>query len=149
VRTTDAPPPDLIGVRVAVAACGIYGSADYLDGRATEDLEALDWVGWEHGSSMFFARWMAENVPRARVPLRVSAAWALREGIDAGAGVAIVPCALGETRTAWRRLRLVPEASAPLWILTHRDLRSTARVQVVREALAAALRRRRALLEGA
>ncbi len=148
VRTTEAPPPDLVGRRVGVAAVGIYGSKDYLHGRDTDDLEALDWVGWEKGSTMWFARWMGAHVPNARVVLRVTAAWGLREGVDAGAGVAIVPCALGEARPNWRRIKLVSDGAVALWILTHRDLRRAARVRVIRDELAAAIAERRALFEG-
>lgn len=148
VRTAEAPPPDLIGRRVGVAAIGIYGAAAYLAGRNTDDLESLDWVGWEKGSTMWFARWMGTHVPNARVALRVSAAWGLREGVDAGAGVAIVPCALGEARPDWKRIKLVPEGSTPLWILTHRDLRNAARVRAVSDLLAAAIRERKDAFEG-
>lgn len=148
IRASPAPPPDLIGRRVATGAVGIYGSARYLEGRARRHLDALDWIGWEQDSSMAFAQWMARHVPRARVALRVNAAWGLREAIDADAGVALIPCALGETRPDWRRLALVREMAAPLWILTHRDLRTTARVRVVRDALVDAIAERRALIEG-
>lgn len=148
VRTASAPPPELVGRRVGSAGVGIYGSTDYLAGRDARDLESLDWVGWEKGSTMWFASWMERHVPRARVALRVTAAWGLREGVDAGAGVAIVPCALGEGRPNWRRIKLVPEGTTPLWVLCHRDLRNAARVRVVREELAAAIRARKALFEG-
>lgn len=148
VRTVGEPPPELVGRRVGVAAVGIYGSSAYLEGRPTDDLERLEWVGWEQGSTMFFARWMAQHVPGARVALRVSAAWGVREGVDAGLGVAIVPCALGEALPGWRRVALVDGVAAPLWILTHHDLRNTSRVRVVREFLADAIRARRHLFEG-
>ncbi|MGD8379177.1 MAG: LysR family transcriptional regulator [Gammaproteobacteria bacterium] len=148
VRTTASPPPDLVGRHVATAAVGVYGSARYLDEHRTDDLEALDWVGWEEGSSMYFARWMAEQVPGARIALRVSAAWAFREALDADTGVAILPCALGELRPDWRRVTLVPEAATPLWVLTHQDLRRTARVSVVREALVEVIKANSDLIEG-
>ncbi|MCB9674459.1 MAG: LysR family transcriptional regulator [Alphaproteobacteria bacterium] len=148
VRTTFEPPPDLVGRRVGSAGVGIYGSAAYLDGRATDDLTALDWVGWEASSSMFFAKWTVENIPSERVRLRVSAAWGLREAIDAGIGVAILPTALGESRPGWRRVRVFPEMAAPLWILTHRDLRNTTRVRQVRDYLVAAIAERSAAFEG-
>lgn len=149
VRTADSPPPDLIGRRVGVAGVGIYGLARYLEGRESEDLEQLDWVGWERGSQMYFAKWLEANVPNARIALRVSAAWGFREGVDAGAGVAILPCALGESRPTWRRLRLIPEAATPIWVLSHRDLRNTARVRAVRDELCAAIAARWAQFEGA
>lgn len=148
VRIAEAPPPDLVGQKVCRVATAVYGSAEHLRGRSTRSLDALEWVDWERGSEMAFARWREQHHPKARVALRVDAGWAFREAIDAGVGVAIAPCALGETMPGWRRVRPVPEVSAPLWVLTHRDLRTTARVRVVRDFLVDALRSRRALIEG-
>lgn len=148
VRVATAPPPDLIGHRVCLAGVGIYGSQAYLRGRNPKELEALDWVGWEAGSEMAFARWIEDHVPSARVALRVSAGWGLREAVDAGVGVTIAPCALGEVMPTWRRVRLVTDTAAPLWVLTHRDLRTTTRVRVLRDFVVSALRARRALIEG-
>jgi hypothetical protein len=73
---------------------------------------------------------------------------AIREGVDADAGVAPPPCALGEIQRDWRRDRLVADVSAPLWILTHKDLRTTARVRVLRDHLPAAIVRKRAIVSG-
>lgn len=148
IRIAHDPPPELVGHRVCTAAVGVYGATKYLARRPTADLGALDWVGWQVGSSMGFAAWMRREVPDARVALRVSAGWALRDAVDAGCGVALLPCALGDAQRAWHRLRVVPEAAAPLWILTHKDLKTTARVRVVRDFLADALRAERALIEG-
>jgi DNA-binding transcriptional LysR family regulator len=74
--------------------------------------------------------------------------WTLPEAVDAGTGVALLPCALGDLRPGWRRVALVREVSAPLWILTHKDLRTTARVRVVRDYLTEAVTRHRGLIEG-
>jgi DNA-binding transcriptional LysR family regulator len=148
VRIASDPPADLVGHRVCVAGVGVYGSSDYLARRASTRLDALDWIGWAPESEMAFARWMRAHVPSARVALRVSAGWGLREAVDAGAGVALVPCALGDTRQNWRRIALVPEAATPLWVLTHRDLRTTARVRVLRDFLVDALGSRRSVIEG-
>jgi DNA-binding transcriptional LysR family regulator len=149
IRAASEPPPELVGRRVATAAVGVYGAAEYVAAqRAKKRLDALDWVGWEADSAMAFAQWMRRNVPQARVALRVSASWALREAVDAGAGVALLPCALGEARPGWRRIARVPALSAPLWILTHRDLRTTARVRVLRDFVSDAIAKRRDLIEG-
>jgi DNA-binding transcriptional LysR family regulator len=148
IRFVAEPPAELVGRRVADSAVGIYGAKAYLARRKTHDLEALDWVGWEAGSRMAFAQWMDQHVPRARVAVRVSAGWALTDAVDAGFGVAIAPCALGEIRKAWKRIRLLPEIGAPMWILTHRDLRTTARVRVLRDFLAEAIAAKRHLIEG-
>jgi DNA-binding transcriptional LysR family regulator len=148
VRVASEPPPDLVGRRLVTAGVGVYGSEDYLRRRKTKDLGALDWVGWESDSQMAFERWRAKSFPEARVTLRASTAWAIRDAVDAGLGVSIFPCALGGTRPGWRCLRRIPEASAPLWVLTHADLRTTARVRLVRDALTDAMLAQRAVIEG-
>jgi DNA-binding transcriptional LysR family regulator len=148
LRIAEQPPPDLVGRRVAHVACAVYGSARYLEGRATRSLERLTWVGWPPTSDRAFARWMARHVPKARVALRFENTWAVRDAVDAGVGVALLPCATGDARPGWRRVRLVPEVGAPLWILTHRDLRATARVRVLREVLWQSISAERALYEG-
>jgi DNA-binding transcriptional LysR family regulator len=148
IRIAADPPPDLVGRRLAEAGVGIYGAESYLRGRSTKDLESLDWVGWEADSRMAFEGWMKANVPAARVGLRVSTSWGMRDAVDAGIGVALFPCALGGVRPGWRRVRHLHGASAPLWILTHQDLRTTARVRVLRDFLAEAVTEHRAVIEG-
>ena len=148
IRVAADPPPDLIGHRICAAGVGIYGSKAYLKGRSTRRREALDWIGWAHDSQMFFARWTREHIPDERIALRLSAGWGLRDAVDAGTGVAIMPCGLGEAMPHWKRVELIGGAAAPLWVLTHRDLRTTARVGLLRDVLVDALRQRKDLIEG-
>lgn len=148
LRIATEPPPDLVGRRVAYVACGIYGSSDYAAGRTTRQLGRLDWVGWPTSYTTDFANWMLEHVPKARVALRVETMWAVCEAVSAGLGIALLPCVVGDARPDWTRLNLCPEIGAPLWILTHRDLRTTAKVRALRAALSEAIESERALYEG-
>ncbi len=148
LRIADEPPPTLVGRRLARVAVGVYGAKSYLGKRSTRNLSALDWIHMDVDSSMAFARWMREKVPKARIALRVTEPWSLRDAVDAGFGVTVLPCLTGDGERSWRRVCLIPEIAPPLWILTHRDLRTTARVRVLRDALSEAILRRRGLLEG-
>jgi DNA-binding transcriptional LysR family regulator len=148
IRIAQTPPPDLVGRRLALAGVAVYGAESYLADHSTNDLESLDWIGWEADSRMMFESWMRQNVPNARVGLRVSSAWGIRDAVDAGLGVSLFPCALGGIQRGWRRVRLIGEGSTPLWILTHKDLRTMARVRVLRDFLAHAIVKRRAIIEG-
>ena len=148
IRVAGEPPPDLVGRRLANAGAAVYGHERYLEGRSTKDLEALDWIGWEAGSQMAFERWRRINAPWARVGLRVTTVSGMRDAVDAGVGVSVFPCALGGTRPGWRCVRRIGEASTPLWILTHKGLRTTARVRILRDFLADAIVKRRAAIEG-
>ena len=148
IRVASEPPPDLVGRRLVTAGAAVYGHESYLRGRSTKDLEDLDWVGWEAGSQMAFERWRRNNFPKARVKVRVTTVSGMRDAVDAGLGVSVFPCALGSTRTRWRRVQSIRDGSAPLWILTHKDLRTTARVRVVRDYLAEAIVKARSAIEG-
>lgn len=147
LRTADAPPPDLVGRRVATAGIGIYGHQSYLKGKKTDDLMKLDWVGWDRASDMSFNHWITKNVPDERVVLRLSQSWAVGAAVNAGAGITSWPCVQGEVMPGWRRLKLMPD-SAPMWILSHRDLRTTARVRVLRDYLADEIAKRKKIIEG-
>lgn len=148
IRIIEEPPPDLVGRRLAAAAAAVYGAETYLEGRSKRNLEALDWIGWETDSRMVFEHWMRKHVPNARVRLRASTAAALRDAVDAGMGVAIFPSALGGERPGWARVCALRAVSAPLWILTHKDLRTTARVRVLRDFLTQAVLEKRSVIEG-
>lgn len=148
IRIASEPPPELVGRRLATAAVGVYGSRDYLEQRSIKQLDALEWIGLEVDSSMSFAQWMRAHVPKARIALRVSANWALREAVEAGVGVALLPCALGDLQPGWRRVTLLRDVAAPLWILTHKDLRTTARVRVVRDFVTEVVVRHKGVIEG-
>ena len=130
-----------------MTSCAIYGSKRYLQGRSLRDLEKLDWVGLPPDSSALFAQWMNRNVPNAKVVFRLDTTSAVREAVDADAGVAIIPCAAASVRD-YRLVRRLPELDAPLWVLTHADLRSKARLRTCRDSLAEAITNKRDLFIG-
>jgi DNA-binding transcriptional LysR family regulator len=67
----------------------------------------------------------------------------------AGLGLAALPCFLGDRVPELARvLPPEPTLAGELWLLTHPDLRRTARVRAFMETLARGIRRERALLEG-
>jgi DNA-binding transcriptional LysR family regulator len=147
IRTATEPPPDLVGRRVATAGIGIYGHQSYLRGKKSDDLMKLDWVGWDRASDMSFNHWITKNVPDERVVIRMSQSWAVGAAVNAGAGITAWPCIQGEVMPGWRRLKLMPDG-APMWILSHRDLRTTARVRVLRDYLAEEIAKRKKIIEG-
>jgi DNA-binding transcriptional LysR family regulator len=149
LRITDAPSPDLVGRRLASVTVGLYGSAAYLATRPRAPLDKHDFIGW-HASMAHtaFGRWMATHLPRVRIRCRITTDWQAKEAIDAGWGLCLVSCALGDSQPHWRRVRLARDLSAPLWILTHRDLRATARMRACRDFLAEAVLAKADLIEG-
>jgi DNA-binding transcriptional LysR family regulator len=151
VRPTPEPPEMLVGRRIAEIAHAIYGSPEYLSRRNSASLPKHDWIGLDDTlAGTVIGRWMHESVPEARVVCRVDALPALCEAARAGLGLAVLPCYLGDTMHGLRRA-LQKTLSGPrsaLWLLTHNDLKRTARIRAVMDFLATAFGSERALLEG-
>ncbi len=88
------------------------------------------WIGFEQGQdARFFERWMNTHVPAQRVVFRLDLFHAMVAMLHTGLGVGLLPCFVGEREP---RLVAVSEKIAalrtPLWLLSHPDLRGTARV---------------------
>ncbi|MFN5110104.1 MAG: LysR family transcriptional regulator [Bradyrhizobium sp.] len=151
VRPTPAPSELLVGRRVADIAHAVYGSRASLARRNGKDLSAHDWIGLDDAlAGTVIAGWMRDNLPSARLACRVDALPTLRDAAAAGMGLALLPCYVGDLAPALRRLASKPlaEPRSALWLLTHDDLRRTARMRAVLDFLAKALASERALFEG-
>ncbi|MBR0799105.1 LysR family transcriptional regulator [Bradyrhizobium jicamae] len=151
IRPTPAPSELLVGRRVADIAHAIYGSHAYLLRRDSKDLAALDWIGLDDAlGSTVIARWMHDNVRAPQIACRVDALPALREAAEAGLGVAVLPCYVGDVAAGLRRVtpKTLAEPRSALWLLTHHDLRRTARIRATLDVLAEAFMSERKLFEG-
>ncbi|WP_413991232.1 LysR family transcriptional regulator [Labrys okinawensis] len=151
IRPTPDPPEILVGRRVADISHAIYGSNVYLSQRQETELSAHDWIALDDAlASTVIGRWIHENLRTARIACRVDALPALRDAALAGLGLALLPCYLGDPASGLRRLtpKTLAEPRSALWLLTHDDLKRTARIRATLDFLAKAFASERALLEG-
>ena len=150
IRPANDPPETLVGRRVAKIAFAIYGSPRYLARRKGDDLAAHRWVGPDDSlAATSVARWMRTEVPDSEITLRADSLVALRQAAQAGLGLAALPCYLGDTSPGLVCVRgPIAAMQTALWVLTHQDLRRTARIRAFTEFATDAFVRRRALLEG-
>jgi DNA-binding transcriptional LysR family regulator len=150
VRATSAPPPHLVGRRIATIAFSLYASPAYLERvPARRALENHTWLGVDDSlATTTIARWMARTLDVTPV-LRTDTFTSLAYAATAGIGITALPCYLGDRTPGLRRIRgLIPEMATDLWVLTHEDLRGTARIRALTDHLATALGEQRAVLEG-
>jgi DNA-binding transcriptional LysR family regulator len=150
IRPVPDPPDHLVARRIAGIAHALYASSDHRM-RNDGDLGSQDWIGLEDtDTTTIIGRWLRQHVQSANVVLTVDALTALRDAARAGLGLAVLPCYLGDADERLRRVA-VTQPDIPrsvLWLLTHDDLRRTARVRAAMDFFAIALSRHRALLEG-
>jgi DNA-binding transcriptional LysR family regulator len=152
IRPAKDPPETLVGRRVSDLAFAVYGAPRYLAAASNiADFSAQVWVAPDDSlAASSAARWMRAELPGATVALRADSLVALRQAASAGIGLVVLPCYLGDTSPGLVRVRPDPVADirTALWVLTHEDLRRTARVRAFTEYLARALGREHDLLEG-
>lgn len=150
VRPAMKPPEYLLGKRIAPLAMAVYGSADYLQRTPDTHLADHQWVALgeaqeRHGS----LQWLQRILPLERVGCRIDGfAGVMRACVD-GLGLAVLPCFLGDSQGKLRRVQPPdPELTSELWLLTHPDLRNTARIKAAFQTLQQALTDMADLLAG-
>jgi DNA-binding transcriptional LysR family regulator len=151
LRPTPDPPATLMGRRLAGIAYAIYGAPEYLSRHRGREWSSHDWIGREDAlGSTVAARWMRENVPEERIACRLDAVSVMREAARAGMGLVVLPCYFGDGAPGLRRAQERPlaDARSALWLLTHRDLRHTARIRALMDFLASRLTAERPRIEG-
>ena len=85
----------------------------------------------------------------ARPATRVNNWLVLHQLVRAGAGLAVLPCYLGDQDPGLVRVGgVLEEVSADQWLLVHRDLRALPRVRAAIDALVRLFQEERALIEG-
>jgi DNA-binding transcriptional LysR family regulator len=152
IRGTYRAPDNLVGRRIATFGVAVFGRAG--DGNGSSDPDELartgNWVclGEALGSTRM-AKWVKDHVPPERIVYRVNSVIALAGAIAAGIGLAPIPCFLGAcVPDLKQRTAVLPGVGGDLWLLTHPDLRQTARVRAFMDYAGVELARKRKLIEG-
>lgn len=150
IRPSLRPPDMLVGQRIGGLAFSIYGTPDQVLKAKGRSLTECSWLGpGELFSETPVGQWVADNIPDHVFSLRADSFMALLDACENGLGIAALPCFLGDQSGKLVRLtEPIKEMENALWILTHEDLRRTARVRAFTEHLSKGLRKDKHLLEG-
>lgn len=151
VRPTAQPPENLVGRRVCRLAYAIYAAPQYLETRgARVALGKHAWIAPDDSmTGTVVGRYMAREQPGVTPVLRANSLASLAAAAGAGLGLCVLPCYLGDNTPELTRVRApLSDAGTDLWLLTHADLRKTARVRALLEFLHDGLQAHRDLLEG-
>ncbi|SCY89986.1 DNA-binding transcriptional regulator, LysR family [Microvirga guangxiensis] len=156
IRATDDPPETLVGRRVATIAWAIYGRLeDFPDQHQPTDLNSPElynrpWVALgDNLAALKAARFVRDRVAPENIVYKVNTVLGLAESVEAGIGIGPLPCFIADASPNLVRLSDVnPEFSAGLWLLTHPDLRQSARVRAFMDFMAAEIAKQRRWIEG-
>ncbi len=150
IRSTQTPPETAVGRRLCTLATTLYGSADYLRAHPDRSLERHQWLMPNEGLEQWPAsKWLARHYPTASVVLYSDTVLGLFEAAKQGLGIAPLPCFLADPEQQLDRvLPPPPELDSELWLLSHPDLRRSARVRAFMDFLTEAVGLDRGLIEG-
>lgn len=147
---------ELWGRKLSGIAWALYAAPAHLaaTGGPLADASAIAGralIGWEEkASGIAAAAWLARNAPERAFVYRSSSLVNQRTAARHGIGLALLPAYLGDSDPALTRALADPieELTGELWIVTHQDLKATARVRAFFDFVGDALMGDRDLFEG-
>jgi DNA-binding transcriptional LysR family regulator len=145
--------PSLFGRRLTGIAWAFYGPRE---GGANLRREGGSFnfarhavIGWEEPGRIIASDWIAANVSPDRITYRSNSLVNQLMAIRAGIGIALLPCYLADSDDSVRRVSVVlPDLASELWIVTHQDLRNTARIRAFLSVIGDAIVAQRRSFEG-
>ncbi|VAW52472.1 hypothetical protein MNBD_GAMMA05-1084 [hydrothermal vent metagenome] len=149
LRGTDNPPPNLVGKRIAPIGFTLYGTQSLLqramDEPESDDIPCITWVGDGHSRPL----WIEKHFPKTQRIYRTTSFSVMQSLAREGIGIARLSCVIADPDPKLHRIQLSDIEPGPaLWVLSHVDLRTTARVRIFRDFLVEELLKKKSLIEG-
>ena len=141
LRPVNKPQATLEAERVASIESAVYGSQDYCTHHGQPDLEnSPEQNQWilpdESFSHLATGRWYRKALKHAHSIIRCNSLQAMHALAESGAGLAVLPCYLGDASDRLQRLSPTLEGEGiDLWLMVNHESQASARVRIVREFL--------------
>lgn len=145
IRPAAAPPEHLVGRRAGRVQTAPYASRRYLERLQAPAVAHWPGHAWvlpdDSLAHLAQARWALAHVPADRCAVRADSLVAMAQAVRHDMGAGMLLCMLGDADDSLVRLADPdPALDTPVWLLTHPDLRHSARVRAFNNFVIAALR---------
>src|SRR5262249_10826275 len=146
--------PTAVGRKVADIAWAIYGAKPYLEGsppaRSKAQLAKHAVIGFgARAGQLLAAQWLQAAVPEPAIVYRTNSLINQLVAAKDGIGLALLPCYLADReRDLARVFGPIEDLATELWLITHQDLRATARIRAFMDHVGGALAPQRAMFAG-
>lgn len=144
-RVTEQPSSDLVGYSLGRFGLAIYGRAEDLKKveQKQETVTCIDWIGSNPAS------WIEQKVGDKAKVIHCNSLITMAEMTKAGYGISQLQCVIGDADPDLQRL---PDSyylsKSSLWVLTHIDVRTNAKVRAFRNFAINYLSKRKNILAG-
>lgn len=141
LRPENKPQATLEGERIAAVDSAVYGAARYCRRHRNMDIENhpedCTWIlPDESFSHLATGRWYRKHLKNVSSVIRCNSLQSMATLARSGAGLAVLPCYLGEAAKELRRLSDPLEGErVDLWLHVNQDTQQMARVRIVMEFL--------------
>lgn len=133
IRATRSPPEASFGKKIGVFRFALYSTDAYLAQAGERPLKEHDWCAIE-GTAGWMSPWAfpTPEAALARFRFQSRASRAVLNAVAEGVGLALLPCYFADRyETVIRASDPIKTLDLTLWVLTHPDLRGTARVRAL------------------
>lgn len=151
IRATVRPPEALVGRRIADVRWSAFAPRKWVEEGRDLDADDVPWIGFCDALAHIGAsEWLDSSIGARRIHYRVDTVLGVALAAEAELGLALLPCLIGDRIPLLRRHgeRRDDIAGESLWLLTHADLRNSARVRVFMDHMSQELTRARRIIEG-
>lgn len=150
LRVTAKPPDTSVGRCISRFNFAVYATQAYLAKHKQASIEEHDWLLADDARNWFSnSDWKKIAKKHTRTVLSSNNIMAILNACKNSLGIALLPCFLGDSEKKLIRVK-EPQInkSLELWILTHPDLRYTARVRALKQFLFESMAQHSALFAG-
>ena len=150
LRATNDPGETLVGRKICPLRWGIYCSPEFARRWGDDVVAGAPWIVFgENFGPQRARRWYDENIEQRRQVCGVNSIPAMAALAATGLGAVILPCFIGGARSDLVRIGApLTELDVGLWLLTHADLRHSARVRAFMDFAGVELVKQRKMIEG-
>jgi Transcriptional regulator len=145
IHAMTEPPQNVVGKRICKLAYSVYCHPSLLKDLSPETPPCITWTG----DGITLPYWIKKNFPKLKRAYRTNSSLIIYEMCLEGLGLALLPCSVGDEVDDLVRFPVkYIESSDDVWVLSHVDLRTTARVRVFRDRMVDFLTSEIDLMEG-
>ncbi|MGI1661302.1 LysR family transcriptional regulator [Palleronia sp. KMU-117] len=148
VRNVRPTQNDLVARRLPDDEARLYAAPGYLDRigrpRTSEELARAEFIGFDR-TNVLITHLRDRGLPleRRNFPILSQSQLVQWEMVKAGLGIGIFPTWIGDAEPRVERVDAgVEPITFPVWLVAHREVRTSARVRIVFDMLAEEIRRR-------
>ena len=147
IRNFRPTEPDLMAKKIGDADAVLYATPDYIakisNPTKPYDLRHADFVNMDHGGMMLKGlNTLGLGLTEANFPLLTESYLVMWELVRQGAGIGVLDAYIGDADPIVRRV--LPDLEPlvfPIWLVAHRELKTSRRIRMVYDFLAEELKR--------